>query len=124
MTQTSPQPPPKMPGNPAAPFANSFDSLMGRMMRETATAQAGMLEFMSKRLTAHMEASRKIWTTKTPGEAGEVVQRYYQDALEDYMAQTNDMIEAATTIARDAHVPHEWRSKDPKTGKDEKSLNC
>ncbi len=123
MTQNTSQPLPKMLMNMDIPFANGFDGLFGRMMRETVTMQAEMLEFMNKRMNANMQASQEIWTTKSPVEASEVIQRYYERALEDYMARTNDMIEAAAAIARDVHVPHEWRGRDPKTGKSDKSLN-
>ena len=107
---------------PAA-SANPFGDLFGRMMRETATMQAEMLQFITKRVNADMAASKEVLGAKTPGEAAEVVQRYYQQAFEDYMAQTNEVIEAATAIARDVHVPHEWTGRVPETGEREQSLN-
>ena len=110
---------------PAAPAGdiNPLANLVTRMMRETVTMQAEMVAFATKRVKADMDASQEILSSKTPVEAAEAVQRYYQKAFEDYMAQTGEMIEAAAAIARDVHVPHEWRSKVPETGEDEKSLN-
>ena len=105
------------------PFANPFGGMFSRMMRETATMQAEMLQFISKRVTADMAASQEIMGAKTPIEAAEAVQRYYQQAFEDYMAQTNEVIEAASSIAQDVQVPHQWQSKVPETDEDEKSLN-
>lgn len=102
---------------------NPFASLFTRMMRETVTMQAEMVSFVSKRVKADMDASQEIFGSKDPAQAAEAVQRYYQRAFEDYMAQTNEMIEAAAAIARDVQVPHEWMSKVPETGEDEKSLN-
>ena len=102
---------------------NPFGDMFSRMMRETATMQAEMLQFVTKRVSADMAASHEILGAKTPAEAAEAVQRYYQQAFEDYLAQTNEMIEAAAAIARDVQVPHEWTSKVPETGEDEKSLN-
>ena len=110
-------------GNPFASGANPFENLFSRMMRETVTMQAEMLGFISKRVNADMEASKEIWTSKSPVEAAEVVQRYYERAFQDYVDQTNEVIEAAAAIARDVHVPHEWQAKVPETGEDEKSLN-
>jgi hypothetical protein len=106
-----------------APFANPFGGVFGRMMRETATMQAEMLQFISKRVNADMEASKAVLGAKSPTEAAEAVQRYYENAFEDYLNQTNEMIDAACAIAGDLQVPHEWRSKVPETGQDEKSLN-
>ncbi len=104
-------------------FANPFGVMFSRMMRETATVQAEMMQFISKRVSADLAASQEIIGAKTPAEAAEAVQRYYEQAFEDYMAQTNEMIEAASAIAKDVQVPHQWRSKVPETGEDEKSLN-
>lgn len=103
--------------------ANPFENAFARMMRETATMQAEMLQFISKRVTADMAASQEIMGAKTPTEAAEAVQRYYQAAFEDYMARTKEMIKAASAIAQDVQVPHQWRNKVSDTGEDEKSLN-
>lgn len=111
------------PQNDPAAFANPFGDMFSRMMRETATMQAEMLQFICRRVTADMAASQEIMGAKTPVEAAEAVQRYYQQAFEDYMAQTNEMIEAASAIARDVQVPHQWQSKVPETDEDGKSLN-
>lgn len=109
--------------NDPAPFVNPFGDMVSRMMRETATMQAEMLQFITKRVSADMAASQEIMGAKTPSEAAEAVQRYYQQAFEDYMAQTNEMIDAASAIAQDVQVPHQWQSKVPETDDDEKSLN-
>lgn len=103
--------------------ANPFGEMFSRMMRETATMQAEMLQFITKRVSADMAASQEIMSAKTPSDAAEAVQRYYQQAFEDYMAQTSEMIEAAGAIAQDVQVPHQWRNKVPETDDDEKSLN-
>lgn len=113
----------KSPKNEPAAYPNPFGGLFGRMMRETATMQAEMLQFISKRVSADIAASQEILTAKSPTEAAEAVQAYYQRAFEDYLSQTNEMIDAACSIAQDVHVPHEWRSKVAETGEDEKSLN-
>ena len=102
---------------------NPVGDMFSRMMRETVTMQAEMLQFITKRVSADMAASQEILGAKTPAEAAEAVQRYYQQAFDDYMSQTNEMIEAAAAIARDVQVPHDWMSKVPETGEDEKSLN-
>lgn len=115
--------PPQNTSAPNLSADNPFASLVGRMMRETVTMQAEMMAFVSKRVKADIDASHEIMASKNPADAAEVVQRYYQNAFEDYMKQTSEMVEAACAIARDIHVPHEWRSKVPGTGADEKSLN-
>ena len=113
----------KSPTNSATPFANPFGDVVGRMMRETATMQAEMLQFISKRVNADMEASKAILGAKSPTEAAEAVQHYYEKAFEDYLNQTNEMIDAACAVAGDMQVPHDWQSSVPGTGKDKKSLN-
>ena len=113
----------KSPTNSATPFANPFGDVVGRMMRETATMQAEMLQFISKRVNADMQASKEIWGSKNPTEAAEAVQRYYEKAFEDYLTQANEMVDATCAIVDDLQVPHDWQSSVPGTGKDKKSLN-
>ncbi len=113
----------KTPQSDSAAFANPFGDMFSRMMRETAIMQAEMLQFIAKRVSADMAASQEIVSAKTPTEAAEAVQRYYQQAFEDYMAQTSEMIEAARAIAQDVQVPHQWQNKVPETDDDKKSLN-
>lgn len=114
----------KSPKSDPAAFPIPFDGMVGRMMRETATMQAEMLRFISKQVSTGMAASREIMTAKNPTEAAEAVQACYQRAFEDYLSQTSEMVDATCAIARDFHVPHQWRNKVPETGADEKSLNA
>ena len=80
--------PPQNTGVPNLGADNPFASLVGRMMRETVTMQAEMMAFVSKRVKADIDASHEIMASKNPADAAEVVQRYYQNAFEDYMKQT------------------------------------
>lgn len=104
------------------PMAAAMEGMAARIMRETVTFQAEMLQFITQRVNADMEASAKFWSSKSPEEAAETVRSYYEKALQDYTSQATAMVEAATSIAADAVREGGWQQEAP-DGERHKSLN-